>query len=196
MSDNLHEAKFDEAQPNTNSLMNSNPVRENFQSLQLANHLRVRQLDPPELKVYVEPGILTINKKELRTWMGGTFPGAGDYPIPTTSSVSRIDLLGFHIDNGSLQLDILQGTESDTPTAPDIPAAWAPLSYIRTTAGIQAITGDMISEARFIVSSQLVPEDSVNTLQIAPNSVGEEELDSDNIPFLRNDGTIDSSFVT
>lgn len=188
----LHSADFDRTEPAQSSDIHSKPVRENLQSLELANDLRGRALDPPDAQIYIEPGRFKFTGSVIYSWNGGIYPASGVYPFPTSSGNSRIDLVGFFRDGQGFKLDIVQGNAGPNPSPPSIPDDIVPSCFVHTNAGAQVITKDMIAEARSFMQAGVVHDDSVGQDKIKDDSVGISELDPDRISWLKQDGTLDT----
>lgn len=186
----IHSAKFDENEPRFTSDIHSAPVRQNFQALQIANHLRGRALDPAEAKVYIEPGKFKFSGVQVYSWPGGVFPASGAYEFPTDDGTSRVDLIYFELVNGDVNLSKTKGDPGTNPSPPGINPEWVPVCFVHVTSGDQAITADMISDARSINNAGIVQEDSIEKKQLSENSVGIDELDPDDISWLNQDGTL------
>lgn len=189
--DSLHEAKFDREEPEFSSDISSKPVRENFQSLAIANQLRARALDPPEARIYITKGKFKFSGVAVYEWPGGVFPASGSYSFPTNSGTSRVDFIGFELNNGTVELNKVEGNPGTNPSPPPIPAEMVPVCFVHVTAGIQTITSDMISDARTISEAGVLHEDSVGKKNMEDDSVGLDELDPSDIPWLNQDGTLD-----
>lgn len=125
-------------------------IESNFNvAARFAAWFNVCQYDAVSLNFVVDAGYV---------WDGNTLTnisarafGAGVFPNPVTNP--RYDRIFVHQQTGAI--DYVLGTESVTPTPPNVPDRWLPLASIVRYPGMTAITDNDIIDERVISSLKL-----------------------------------------
>lgn len=142
---------FDVTKPETKTRLNSEQIRDNFEAVGRASDLKCFAQDPPDLTLFVQPGIFYTITTSSITWAGGASP-----PIDTTTGglpgqkrIVVVEMTQF----GTVYLNYGSWVTPPTvPTAPTYSASSIALAEVLVTFNDSEIIDGQVTDIRPLIN--------------------------------------------